>query len=180
MTDTEMKLELQECLLEYPHSKRVGNQIQMRCTFCGDSRKHNDSTHLSIKINASDNEPILFNCFLCHMGGILTPSILKEFDIHNLELSSKLISYNTEVVKKINKKIGIVDNNIILKVPKYKVVPLRVLEKKNYIENRLGIEIPIEDLYDLKTVFNISDGVNNSCLIIVHCLLLYNNIIFQE
>ena len=153
-----MKLELQERLLEYPYAKRAGSkQIVMRCIFCGDSRKHTNSSHMSIKIDITDEEPILFNCFLCNIGGVLTPSILKEFDIHDLELSSKLLSYNTEVVKKINKKIGIKDNDIVLRVPKYKEVPNRVLEKQAYIENRLGITIPIEELYSLKTVFNISD-----------------------
>jgi hypothetical protein len=55
--------------------------------------------------------------------------------------------------------MGINDNNIELKIPRYKIPPDDVIRKKKYIENRLGINISIEDLYDLKTVFNVKDMI---------------------
>ena len=160
MTNQDMKLELQERLLESPYAKRVNNkQITVRCVFCGDSRKHHDSTHMSVKIDPNDdNEPILFHCFLCDMGGVLTPSILKEFEIRDLSLSSSLLSYSKRVKKKM-KTLGIYDNNIPMRVPRYKIVPSEVINKKSYIENRLGIELTVEELYNLKTVFNLRDFI---------------------
>jgi hypothetical protein len=158
MTREEMKLELRERLLELPYSKKVNrDQIVARCVFCGDSRRHSNGAHLYIKISEKEDEPILFNCFLCNMGGVLTPQLLKEFEIRDLQLSSNLLSYNNKAMKEMNKSLGVKNNNIELKVPAYKNESDKIRLKKEYIENRLGIEFTYEDLYRLKTIFNLKD-----------------------
>ncbi len=151
-----MKILLREKLLEIPYTKLSSpTQIITRCIFCGDSQKNPHHGHLYIKLNLNNVEPILFHCFKCEIGGILTPSILRSFKINDLQLNSSLISYNKKSIRN-NKHLGVYNNDLNLKVPTPKYNK-KTLLKKEYIEKRLGIKIPIEELVDLKMIFNLGD-----------------------
>jgi hypothetical protein len=154
-----MKESIMKYLLQTPNAKKINpKQIAVRCIFCGDSKKNKRITRLYIKINTEDNEPILFHCFNCPVEGILTPQVLREFDIRDLELSSELLTYNN-AISKYTKGIIKKDNEINIKIPVYNNIDARLEKKKNYIEDRLGIKLSFDELYKLKTIFNLYDFI---------------------
>jgi hypothetical protein len=156
MTKQEMKLAIREYLLKTENARQVNDkEITVRCVFCGDSKKSRKTTHLYIKINLNENEPIVFNCFKCGVCGIFTPQILREFNMRSLELSSELLSYNNEMNKIIKHTMG-KDNKLNFVIPTYKKENDLIYKKKLYVENRLGIKLEYNDLYKLKTIFSLN------------------------
>jgi len=112
--------------------------------------------HFNVKINLYDDEPIIFHCFRCDIGGILTPSLLRTFKISDLQMNSGLISYNKETMGKVNKSLGIINNDFNFRVP----MPSdseKTYKKKVYIEKRMGRPFTIEELVGHKVVFNLGD-----------------------
>lgn len=150
-------------LLQLPHSKRINpQQIALRCKLCGDSKKDPNKTRFYVQIK--EDTPILYNCFNCGASGILTPSILRSFNINDLELNTNLMQYNKTSVKTINKKFGLLKSDKFnYKVPFGRKKSIDEI-KKRYIETRLNIKLSFEELKELKTVFSLEQ------------FLLYNDI----
>jgi len=162
MDNYSFKLRIRNKLLSVHSSKSVNeSQIVIRCPFCGDSVKNSTSAHFFIKIELKLNTPIIFHCFLCDISGVMTPSILRTFRINDLQINSKLLSYNKETIGKINKKLGIKNNIFDFKIPMSLLKEL-IKEKKYYIENRLGINITEEELIELKVVFNFGEFLRHN------------------
>lgn len=154
----QLKQNIINSLCRLPHAKQRGfDQYSVRCPFCGDSYKNEDSTHLYVKIDPNDDEmPMLFHCLRCDVGGVLTPSVLRTLEINDLNINSNLISYNKRATKLYNRKLGISNNKLNYLTP----LPLDnnlTEEKKRYIENRLGVSMSIEEMVRLKIVFNLAD-----------------------
>jgi hypothetical protein len=163
MATEEFKLELWDRLRELkPCRKSSDSQLSIRCPMCGDSRKHSDSTHFGVRINFKEDEPILYNCFLCGASGIMTPSVLRTLDINDLQLNSSLLSYNKGAMKNMNYHLGITDNNLKLEVPVADPNDERNLVKKKYFEDRLGIKITFEELADLKVIFKLGQFLQHN------------------
>jgi hypothetical protein len=163
VTKEEMKIKIMNYLLSTPYANKVNDtQIRCRCIFCGDSISDERATHLYIKIDPYNNEPILYNCFRgsCGMSGVLTPQVLREFEIRDLDLSSSLTSYNNQSMKNLNTQINRNDRDLDLKIPAYKTVNKRLVDKKDYLCNRLGVDLSFKELYDLRTVFSLYDFLN--------------------
>lgn len=157
MNTKEFKLQIKKKLLQIDSASEVyanPDEIQLRCQFCGDSKKDLTKRRLYIKMNmGNDDLPILYNCFNCGASGVLTPSILRTLKIHDLQLNSSLVSYNNRTINSFNKKMGIVDNNISFIIPRPLNTPSNI-KKKKYIEERLGISISAQELVELKTIFS--------------------------
>lgn len=131
------------------------DQIRMRCQFCGDSKRDPNKRRLYILLNTNDDTmPILYNCFNCGASGVLTPQVLRTFNIHDLALSSTLTAYNKQTIGKFNKQMGIKDNYLQLVVPTPDDSEI-TNKKRKYIEERLGIRLTIDELVQLKTVFGL-------------------------
>lgn len=157
MDKRELKLKLRNELLRVQSAKVTGpDQITMRCQICGDSIKDLSHGHFNIKINLNADEPVLFHCFRCDNGGVFTPSMLRSFKINDLSLNSGLISYNKQTMSLVNKSLGIVNNDFAFDIPIPKDDAKTAL-KKAYIEGRLGCKFTIEELIDLKVVFNLGE-----------------------
>jgi hypothetical protein len=166
MNPTEFKAELWDLLMTEvrpinPSSDK--KQLAIRCPFCGDSRKHANSTHFGIKINVNnEDEPVFFNCFLCSTSGVLTPSILRTLDINNLSLNSSLISFNKKALKGMNTNLGMRNNEFDFKVELAETDDERNLIKKKYFEERLGVTTTFEELAELKVVFKLGQFLRNN------------------
>lgn len=164
MNTYDFKKEVETTLLGLPHAHRISkNQIALRCKFCGDSKKDPRKTRFYVLLNLDSDSPIVYNCFNCGESGILTPSVLRTFDVNDLQLSSSLITFNKQSINKISNKLNKKDNKFDFKVPVPKNTSLNILKKK-YIENRLGIELSVRQLVELKVVFSLEE------------FLTYNNI----
>lgn len=144
------------------------DQVTVRCPFCGDSMKDLNHSHFSVKLNLKSDEPILFHCLRCDIGGILTPSILREFNVNNLQLNSGLLIYNKKAVNSIRKKLGIINNNLDFIVPTPRITDNTIM-KKEYIENRLGLSFSIDELVKLKVVFSLGEFLKINDIISLTC-----------
>ena len=155
MNDYELKQAIEYKLLQLPHAHRINhNQLALRCMFCGDSKKDPRKTRFYVQTNLNNDKPILFNCFNCGENGILTPSVLRTFDINDLQLNSNLITYNKNIHKNFNKIFNITDNKFNYRVPIGRYDTSDEI-KKQYIEDRLGVSFTFEELQKLKVVFSL-------------------------
>ena len=153
----DFKKEVETKLLSLPHSHRISrNQIAMRCKFCGDSKKDPRKTRFYVLLNLDSDAPIVYNCFNCNESGILTPSVLRTFEINDLQLNSNLITFNKQSITKVNKHLNRKDNSYNFCVPIPKNTKLNILKKK-YIEDRLGITLSLKQLLALKVIFSLED-----------------------
>jgi DNA-directed RNA polymerase subunit RPC12/RpoP len=124
-------------------------QWTVRCPYCGDSKTQNHG-HLSIKIDLSSEEPMLYRCFKCNEAGILSPQLLEDLGI----------GYNTELIQNL-KRISYSNKmtNYFRDKPKDYIVPYPILSEKNmkkinYIQNRIGCEITPNECVDYKIILN--------------------------
>lgn len=153
----DFKQEVEEKLLQLRYAHRVSkNQIALRCMFCGDSKKDPRKTRFYVYINHNDDSPMLYNCFNCQASGILTPKVLRTFDINDLSLNSELTTFNNTISKQVKKSLKVKLDRLDLKVPLPKNTKLNVM-KKHYIEDRLGIKLTIDDLQRFKVIFSLED-----------------------
>lgn len=157
METYDFKKYIESKLLATPHAQRINkNQIALRCKFCGDSRKDPRKTRFYVLLNLDSESPILYNCFNCGESGILTPSVLRTFEINDLQLNSSLTTFNKQSISKISKQLNIKDNSYNFYVPVPKNTQLNVI-KKRYIENRLGITLSVNQLVKFKIVFSLEE-----------------------
>jgi len=155
MDEYDFKQSVEYKLLQLPYAHRINaNQIALRCQFCGDSKKDPRKTRFYVQTNLNNDKPILYNCFNCGENGILTPSVLRTFDINDLKLNSNLITFNKNINKKFNKIYNIKDNKFNYRVPIGRIGTSDEIKKK-YIEDRLGIPFTFEELQKLKVVFSL-------------------------
>jgi hypothetical protein len=134
------------------------NQYAMRCPLCGDSKKDPSKTRFYLKIDTTNELPIVYNCFNCDSSGILTPDILRAMDVNNLSLNSNLLKFNKMSIKSIQKRVGISKKKLNVKVPT-PIYNKRNELKKLYIEKRLGLELTFAELVRLKCVFSLEEFV---------------------
>ena len=157
MSVYDFKKEVETKLLSLPHAHRISkNQIALRCKFCGDSKKDPRKTRFYVLINLDTETPILYNCFNCGESGILTPSVLRTFEINDLQLNSSLITFNKTSISKINNRLNRKDNSYNFCVPIPKNTKLNIIKKK-YIENRLGVQLTVKQLLKFKVVFSLEE-----------------------
>jgi len=157
MTEYEFKQEVEQRLLQLPYAHRINqNQIALRCQFCGDSKKDPRKTRFYVQTNINNDKPILYNCFNCGESGILTPSVLRTFDINDLKLNSNLTTFNKNIQKKFNKIYNIKDNKFNYRVPLGRIGTSDEIKKK-YIEDRLGLSFTFEELQRLKVIFSLEE-----------------------
>ena len=145
-----------EALFSRPvYVRRVSDsEIQTRCPFCGDSRKKTNDGHLYFNVNLDNNLPIVYHCFLCEESGIVKPSTLTMLDIDDQRLKASIDTLN-KTADKIDKK-GIINDNKFLFF-NYKVPEPTIGYKTEYIENRLGIKLPKEDMKQLKIITSLRE-----------------------
>lgn len=157
-----LKLSIKNRLMNLPVHKESGHQVNVRCPYCGDSKKQ-DSAHFAILINLKDNKvPMLFQCWKCAESGILNPSVMRSLMINDLQLNSGLITYNSKTMGIKSKSLGIIDNNFNLDIPKPNENLISNIKKKEYIEGRLGLQFTFDELVDLKTVFSLGQFLRHN------------------
>lgn len=133
----------------------------MRCMICGDSKKDPNKRRLYVKINTNDESPIVYHCHNCGSSGYLTSDVLREFNIYDLSLNSRLTAFNKEASGKVRKNYSILDKKLRVKVPKVRYSS-RAEDKKRYIETRLGVDLTFEELVNMKCIFSLRDFVETN------------------
>ena len=152
----EIKFKLIELLKTLPMCKSdsTGREWTVRCPYCGDS-KNPTHGHFSILIDTNSDRPLLYRCFKCNESGILnnqvledlgiytTQSFIKDFKTYNL-LSGKKISYN-------------IDKPKTYSIPDINKIDFNIQEKLSYLNNRLGINLSVNEYKDYNIIFNFTD-----------------------
>lgn len=169
MTNYEFKKDVEDRLLQLRHSKRINrNQIALRCQFCGDSKKNPSKTRFYVQINAdNDNLPILYNCFNCGVSGILTPSVLRTFDITDLQLNSSLLTFNKKTTKNLYKQIGGSETKLNFEVPRT-ANQTGISKKYDYLNKRLGLTLSLSEWLNLKVVFSLQTFLEHNKIDVVN------------
>lgn len=138
-----------------PWCKPAGyDHVVTRCKYCSDSKSMNHG-HFYISI-PNDDEPSMFYCQKCHVGGIVTSSILAEWGTYDANLNVSIAQYNKRV-------LGLAKNKIYKDRSIYRINNTSITNdeltqyKLKYISDRLGIPFTIQDCIDNKVVLNLKD-----------------------
>lgn len=143
------------------HTASGGKEVVIRCPFCGDSQKDMRDAHFYIGLQTQyDNEryqaPPKYHCFLCNKGGTLTGNLLLEMLDYSVDDESIIYELNVAANKFKNKRTA------TSKIKKYNYTTIGCcenskldIEKLDYINNRLGIKLTIEQALKDKIVFNL-------------------------
>lgn len=136
----------------------ANDQYKARCELCGDSSTNISKKRFYVKFNFEDDSiPIEYNCFNCGESGALTPKVLREFNVYNLNLNSGLISLNKTYDKKKGKKK--LTDKLDYKVPLYDDSKGIYRDKLKCFNNRMGLKLDYKDLQHLKAVFDFSSFI---------------------
>jgi len=159
------KNKLKQFLLSnFPNARLAsgGKEVVIRCPFCGDSQKDMRDAHFYIGLQEeydfeNNQSPPKYHCFLCNKGGILTGELLLQMLDYSTDeeslicdlniLANKYSSTKTTKSKLFTKynytTIGCIEKTSL------------DLEKLDYINNRLGINLTIDQALQDKIVFNL-------------------------
>lgn len=131
-----------------------GKEVLTRCPRCGDSRNPRNA-HFYIGLG-DENIPPMYHCKKCDEGGVFTFEKLRWFDIYDSNFGLSLNTY----IKNFNSKLG---NKINMFTGIYNIKHSRITQdqltfsKLKYINDRLGLNLTLEDIVSKKIVLNLSD-----------------------
>lgn len=153
-----MNREIKEIILaklqELPvcHANSDETEHTVRCPYCGDSKTPSHA-HLGIFIDLNDDSGMVWHCFRCGVGGILTDEVLEDLGIFMNETETRnLRVYNKKIQKLSNKRT-------ILKTERF-IVPLSnatptTNAKLQYVNNRLGTNFDYHDAQRNKIILSL-------------------------
>ena len=173
---------LSDFLRELPKAKPSGDQRQVyclcpKCDYEGTSRPH-----LSILVDPEPGEAIMFNCFRASCGwkGALTTELLRTtFECTDENVLSEVAEHNLTVNPALEKKFEVRESRDIVLA---NLPTGNNEEKRQYICNRLGWNIPYDKLRELKIQLSLFDmlrindirrlavGENRARLLDVYCI----------
>lgn len=149
--------------------KASSKQFYMRCPLCGDSRKNANKARFYVKIDMeNDDEPVLFNCYNCNSGGVMTPNILKALSIDDREITTGLRILNNRSAR-INTRYNTKQNTFSYTMPKGNPNNELHVMKKEYIESRLGKSFTFDELTAMKTIFSLGDFLLTNKIEKINC-----------
>lgn len=157
MGQREFKLELIEALRNRGVFFTQVNSIlyRTRCPSCGDSAKNYNTGHLYIWIDPNTNTPVSFYCHKCPYRGIMTKEDLELFGFDSETLVEGLSNLNKNA-KRIDKKnvSGKKEVRYNLTIPDIDIQNPKEMEKLQYVNNRLGLDLSPEEAKELKVITN--------------------------
>lgn len=129
-------------------------ELVLRCPYCGHTssagKKH-------MYIGLSPDKPFMFNCFKCEAGGLVNRTFLNLLDIRDEELIQAIDIHNKEM--RLSRGNSYSSNRI--REPQvaydafevnYDIYP----DKVNYINGRLGTNLSVSEMMNMKIIFDFS------------------------
>lgn len=155
MNNSEIKTKVIEALdSRGEFFQKRGLEYVVRCPFCGDSSNLHKG-HFYIRINPEDNFPMVYHCFKCEAKGIINSDVLESLGVEDLDLKSSLYTLN-KTSDKVDSK-NIYNEEKELKVFNFKSPKIEISEKTNYICERIGKNLNLEELTKLKVITSLYD-----------------------
>ena len=134
-----------------------GTQVTMRCPYCGDSRDPRNH-HFYIGPDRKNHLVLSYHCFLCNTGGIINGKFFRDIGCFDTDLINEIIDYNKNVLKNSN-----YSKRIQSDYTKYISTPIITtfgndenINKLNYLNHRLGINLQLNDLFKFKIILNLN------------------------
>lgn len=170
MANYDTNIPVFEDLKEYLHDDRRGKirsggrQVVIRCPWCGDSRDFTDA-HLYIGPSRKYSKALSYYCFLCGRGGALDQEFFRMIDCYDINLIGRVLDYNAEQFK--NSKYdrqGFVTERVTKPriTNKQEDLGMSEYDKLAYVNNRLGVNLTLEDLSRLKIVTNLRQYIKDN------------------
>lgn len=144
--------------MPFYHVSPNGISHTVKCPYCDDdSPKHG---HFGIKIDVESDEPILYHCFRCNAGGMVTKQTLD--DLH-IDMPNDLLSQLTHSNKVYAKKNVVTDISIMpFEIPTINnsLSPSLLQAKSDYIANRIGLKLQYAEGAAYRIVFSFKDFID--------------------
>lgn len=157
MTSVEVKQSVITELDKLPFHKvnSTGIQHLVRCPYCGDSRNPNHG-HFSIKIDLDDPDtPMMYKCFRCPAHGLINSDVLEDLGLHVSALDKQNMKlFNRRVAKKNKLTDACIEQFDLVN---YQNDYSRIAYKIDYINERLGSNLGVDDIIPLGIVPSILD-----------------------
>lgn len=125
-----------------------GDSYVVRCPYCGDSADIKKA-HFYITVHMDDQSPILYNCFRCPVGGILTTEVMRKLELQEESLYNGVKKLNKNAVHYDKKAIGAKGQVLLFD---YTLPDIQDGPKLEYIRKRLGIDFTFEDFKKMKVI----------------------------
>lgn len=138
----ETKEKILEALKTLPVCEPNSTETQwvVRCPYCGDSHDQSHG-HLSIHLDTTSDDTMLWRCFKCDESGLVTEDLLKDLGLY---IDTELKSYLKDASRKASKYNKFLNDYVEkLIIPKYS----SGISKRNldYINQRIGTKFTIDD-----------------------------------
>ena len=129
------------------------SELIIRCPYCMDSQKNPKSAHLYIKLK----EPYPYYCQLCNASDSnISNEFFKDIKIYDEDLYLSLYKFQMKFKQELKYKLS---SNLSAKkliLPKLSGIESELI-KLNYINNRLGIDLSLEDCNKFKIIVNFKE-----------------------
>lgn len=160
MRSFEYSLYLQTHIYPWCKPASGGRVVNCRCFYCQDSSNINHG-HFYISMPTNDS-PSLYYCQKCKAKGLVTPNKLLEWGLFDTDISNFISAHNKKIFKNpLNikyKDIGIY--NLVNNVADNQLSATKL----DYINNRLGTSLTLQDCANLKINLNIGDLITTNHL----------------
>ncbi len=136
------------------------SEILFRCPYCGDSKKHSTSKHFYVKIPHVEGDLPVYYCHLCNTKGVLSSKTLNAWLDERFDAPQLLNSY-VKKASKLAKNRQYANTKVYrLQVPIPNMNDPYTFKKIEYLNNRLGINLTVEDILRFKIIVNLYDLLN--------------------
>lgn len=126
----------------------------VRCPYCGDSTTANHG-HFNIRIDPSDNSLMVYNCFRCPAGGVVTPDVLERLGVTDSTMMNSIQTMNRNApIRDVSRYLA---QDSLLQLDFSPPEILRYPEKIQYINRRLGREFDDTDCKNSKVITSLKD-----------------------
>ena len=135
------------------HEVSGGKEIVCRCRYCPDSRDPSHG-HMYIKVPQEADDPVLFHCFKCQTSGALDSRTLLDWGIYDPNIAVTIDKINQKAARS-NKFVGYTKDwyNFYNCINNSQLAQIKV----DYINQRLGTQLTIQDCIQDKVVLNLQD-----------------------
>lgn len=131
------------------------SEVVCKCKYCADSRDPRHG-HMYISIPSTESDPSFHYCQKCHTGGIVDSRKLIEWGIYDPEIASVLGTIN-KAAAAMGKTVGY--DRVVYDFMNYAYDRESAQLKAKYINDRLSLNLTIDEMLQEKVVFNLGEAL---------------------